>query len=177
MAFESDTDEEDEGYFSEVIADFDETGKEPRFFNIPLSSMTSVDLQAMKVDELVKTYRDARDQLGTDRKAYKQREAKVKIQLGVISMMLKDKGDMLGVDTFSTPSGTAYRNRKERFQINSWDDLTGYVEKTGNFQIFQKRVSPNAVKEIRAEEGLPPGLEAFEEEEFSVRSPTARKSR
>lgn len=164
-------DEEDEDWGA--VEDFDDTGKGPRFFKMERPS--PADLTAMKVDDLVKEYRDIRDQLGTDRKGYKAREALMKEQLTIISMILRDKADAIGVNSFATSHGTAFRNLKEKFRVADWQALCDYVARTGNFQVLQKRTSPNAVKEIRETDGeIPPGIDYIPEVEFSVRSPTAR---
>jgi len=180
MADWQDTNEETEeeaGYFSEVLAEFDDNGKGPKFFKLDTLELSPESMSEMKVDELIKIYVDARNQLGTDRKAYKQREAKIKLHMSVISMHLRNKGDMAGVDSFKTTAGTAYRKITEKFTIGDWDATSEYVLRTGNIHMLQKRVSPNAVKEIRSVDGaLPPGIDVLEEVEFAVRSPTARKS-
>lgn len=171
--------EDDPDYFAEVTED-ELTGKEPKFVKIPSMALVPVELDGMRVDALIQTYIDARNQLATDRKAYKAREAKVKLHLSMISMMLMDKADKAGgVDTLATDKGTAYRKVKETFSVSNWDDLVAYVKISGNFSVLQKRVSPNAVKEVREQEGeLPGGIEPRVEVEFAVRSPTAsRKSR
>lgn len=170
--------DEDDEYFSELDADdIEYTGKEPRFLKIETLDTAPNDLTTMGVDQLIQMYRDERDQLATDRKGYKAREARVKLHLSIISMVLRDRADAVGgVDTFATPAGTAFRNKKEFFKVSDWTDFSSYVLKTGNVHLLQKRVSPNAVKELRETEGsLPPGIENRVEVEFSVRSPTARK--
>jgi len=166
--------DEDLEYFSEVLADFEPTGREPKFFKVSELDLTPAQLNEMKVDELIKTYIDLRNQMGTDRKCYKQREARMKLQMSVVSMHLRNKGDLAGVDSFKTPQGTAYRKTSEKFKIQDWAATSQYVLQTGYIHILQKRVSPNAVKEVRDLEGLPPGIEVTTEVEFAVRSPTAR---
>lgn len=170
----NDDDDEDVDYFSET--DVDLTGNEPKFIKLGSMNLTPDVIAAMKVDDLILLYIIARNQLATDRKGYKEREAKIKTHLSIISMTLRDKGDVIGVDSFKTDKGTAYRNKKERFQINDWDSFCLWLYDTKNFQTIQKRVSPNAIKDVRTEEGtLPPGLSCIEEIEFAVRSPTVRK--
>jgi len=176
----NDVDADDDEYFAEVLDDVELTGSEPRFVKIDSMSLESVEIDGKRVDELISMYIAARNQLATDRKGYKAREAKVKLHLQVISMILMDKADKAGgVDTLATDKGTAYRKIKETFNVSVWDDLCAYVKLTGNFSVLQKRVSPNAVKDVREQEGeLPGGIESRVETEFAVRSPTAsRKSR
>lgn len=175
-----DTEDDDEEYFAEVLDDSELTGKEPKFVKIESMAKSPVEINDLRVDALIATYIAARNQLATDRKGYKAREASVKLHLHAISMALMDKADKAGgVDTLATDKGTAYRKIKETFRVSDWNDLCEYVKLTGNFSVLQKRVSPNAVKEVREQEGeLPGGIEPHVEVEFAVRSPTAsRKSK
>lgn len=168
----------DDDYFSELIDGADETGLEPKFVrHAPLDNDPEA-MSKLKVDELITLYIQARNQLATDRKGYKAREARMKTHMSIISMLLRDKGDMAGVDSFRTAAGTAYRNVKEKFTIPNWTAFCDYLKRTGNYQALQKRTSPNAIKEIRTAEGaLPDGIESLVEVEFAVRSPTARASK
>ena len=83
-----DTDDDDEDYFTEVVDDSELTGKEPRFVKIDSMSLANVELEGQRVDELIATYIAARNQLATDRKGYKAREAKVKLHLQIISLAI-----------------------------------------------------------------------------------------
>lgn len=178
MAEWQDPDEEDDEYFAEIQNDVELTGLEPKFVRIPSMDTAPSVLATMKVDELILLYRQARDQLATDRKGFEARKTRVKTHLMIISMLLRDRGDALGVDNFATANGTAYRNRKEKFPITGWPEFSQWILTTGNIHLLQKRVSPNAVKEVREAEGaLPPGLDCLVEIEFAVRSPTVRKSK
>lgn len=177
MAYDPDEEDFDDEYFSEVLDGAELTGKEPKFLAMAELNMHHAAVAELKVDELIKMYRSMRDQLATDRKGYKQREAKVKMQMSIVSMCLRDAGDRLGVDTFSTADGTAFRNVKEKFTIRDWEVFTAWLDKTKYWQAIQKRVSPLAIKDIREKEGLPPGVDVLKEIEFSVRSPTAGRKR
>lgn len=206
----ADMDDEDEfvpeelEYFYEILEDADPTPYDPKFVIAPGLSLSSEQLQEMPVIDLIKEYRALRDQLATERKAYKQREGKMKTQMGVISMVLRQKGDELGVDNFKTEQGTAYRNRTEKIRVQDWDSFLPWMIETENWHLVQKRVSPNSVKEIRdaerarlerevdhrlegealanamaeaAVKALPPGLLSVPEEIFAVRSPSASKKK
>ena len=100
-----DTDDDDEDYFTEVVDDSELTGKEPRFVKIDSMSLANVELEGQRVDELIATYIAARNQLATDRKGYKAREAKVKLHLQIISLMLMNKADQgqAGIDPLGSP--------------------------------------------------------------------------
>lgn len=168
-------DDEDDEYFSEADLDAELTGLEPKFVKIDDTDLTPTQLNEMTVDKLVPLYIACRNQLATDTHGYKLRKARVKNFMGLISMVLRDKADVVGTDTFKGTYGTAFRQTKEKFSISDWDQFSAWLLRTGNTHILQKRVAPNAVKEVREVEGLPPGINVFSEVEFAVRSPTAKR--
>lgn len=175
--------DDDDSDFTSTLDDAELTGKDPRFFKHESLNLSPAEVSAKRVDELIEMYIETRNQLATDRKGYKDREAKMKGHMAIISMILRDRGDMAGVDSFSSPKGTAYRNKKTTYRVGDWTALSEWVLHTGNIHVLQKRVSPNAVKEVQDTESGPdtpfviPGVEPFSTEEFAVRSPTARKSK
>lgn len=173
---EFDGEDDDEDYFAEIDPDAELTNFEPKFVKIDGTDLTPDELSKLTVDKLVPLYIACRNQLATDTKGYKARKERVKTFMGMISMTLRDKADAVGTDSFKGAYGTAYRNTKEKFSIPDWPAFTEWLAKTNNFQVLQKRVSPNAAKEIRTVDGaLPPGVAAFTEVEFAVRSPTAKR--
>jgi len=122
------------------------------------------------INEAVRVYVQLRDQLGVERKAWETHEGEVKSYQEKISMFLRDKGDELGVDSFATQFGTAYRNTKTSYRIENWDEFKSWILKTGNLQCVEKRPAKLAVKEIYETDGvLPNGLNEFVEVEFNVR--------
>jgi hypothetical protein len=169
-------DDEEEGYFEEIDPDAELTGFEAKFKQIEGMDTTPAQLMEMRVDDLVPLYIRCRNQLATDTKSYKARKERVKGFMGMISMALRDKADKVGTDTFKGSYGTAFRQTKEKFTINDWDSFSKWLLATGNLQVIQKRVSPNAVKEIRTLDGeMPPGVGVFKEVEFAVRAPSGSK--
>lgn len=193
MSYDPEEDDDDPtyqpGYMAEVQED-DYTGLEPKFVAVPEAELG--DLDQSTVAELIEKSIAIRNQLATDRKGWKAREARLKVAREVISMNLRDRADNLGLDSFAGTSGTAYRNKKEKFTIVNWELLVPWLLQTKNLHILQKRVSPNAVKEIREEIrtlaeragaemddalALPPGIGSMVEVEFAVRSPTARQKK
>ena len=128
------------------------------------------------MDEMVKVYRDVRDNLSVERKIYKQVEANSKDLMARLSIGLRDKADELGVDTFNTQYGTAYRNLKKSYRVGNWDLILDFIKRTGNYQMLEKRIGKIATGEIhQALQEVPPGVEFSTEVEFTVRKPSAKK--
>lgn len=129
------------------------------------------------INDAVGTYVELRDRLAVDRHAWEEHELRIKDHVERISMWLRDKGDELGTDSFSTPSGTAYRAVKESYRIESWPTYSAWILKTGNIHCLERRPAKLACKEIFEELGeLPEGLTRHEEVEFLVRRPTKKKA-
>lgn len=122
------------------------------------------------IDTLVQDYVRLRDELSEKRKIFDAYETDIKDQLEIISMSIKEKADELGVDSFKTAYGTAFRNTKESYRISDWNAYAEWMLSTGNIHCVEKRPAKLSVKEIHDETGeLPPGLDHIVEIEFSVR--------
>ena len=131
------------------------------------------------IDEAIEAYVNTRDELRAKQQAFKLEEDAMKLRMEQISMWLRDKADELGVDSFKTQFGTAYRSVKTSYRVASggWDAFIGWVKETGNFQCLEKRVAKLATKEIHDDTGtIPPGLDYVAEVEFDVRRPTKAKA-
>lgn len=130
------------------------------------------DISFVSIDDAINVYVATRDALAEERKSYNTYEAKAKNYMDRIEMFIKDKADEIGVDSFKTKSGTAYRTVKTSYRVGQWDTYLAWMKETGNFQCLEKRAAKNAVKEIHDETGeIPPGLEYVAEVAFDVRRP------
>jgi len=127
----------------------------------------------MDIDEAVSEVVRIRDDLDSHRKEFKAYEADAKSRIDELSMWLRDKADDLGVDSFKTRSGTAYRAVKTSYRSGNWDEFLEWVKRTDNFQCLEKRVAKNATKEIHEDTGeVPPGVDYLAEVEIQVRRPS-----
>ena len=130
------------------------------------------------IDEAIGEYVALRDLLKEKQKEFNLVEQDMKFRMDQISMWIRDKADDLGVDSFKTQYGTAYRNVKVTYRLASggWESFIDWVKSTNNFQCLEKRVAKLATKEIHDETGeLPPGLDFITEVEFDVRRSTKSK--
>jgi len=132
--------------------------------------------QFKTIEEAIEKYVELRDFLSVETKKYNDLEAGIKGELEMISMWLRDRGDLLGVDSFKTGAGTAFRSVKTSYRVGTWDEFIEWIKSTGNFQCLEHRAAKLAVKEIHDVTGIiPPGLNYSAEVEFSVRRPTKSK--
>ena len=128
------------------------------------------------IDDAVKDYVAKRDRLKAWMKKQSEEEDRRKAELAKIEAWLLDRSNTLGVDSFKTTSGTAYKQLAEHFRISNWESFTEYIMRTGNFQLLEKRVAKLATKEVRDKTGeLPDGIDVFSEYTIHVLRPTKKK--
>jgi len=128
------------------------------------------------MDEAVRVYIEHRNALKSFMAHAKLVEDSTKADLAKVSMWMRQKGDELGIDSFKTQYGTAFRNVKVSYRMGDWNQFIEWVKATDNFQCLEKRVAKLSTKEIHDETGeIPPGIDYSAEVEFDVRSPIKRK--
>ncbi len=138
-----------------------------------LSSAMQDDLGFTTVAAAIETYVATRDDLAEKRKAFNEYEANAKHYMNRIQVFIQMKANELGVDSFKTAAGTAYRSVKTQYRTEDWEAFLNWLKETGNFQCIERRPAKLAVKEIHDESGvLPPGLSHHVEVEFDVRRPS-----
>ena len=127
------------------------------------------------IGDAVKTFVKMRNELRDWMAKQKEEEARRKQELEEVEVWLLQKAGELGVDSFKTPYGTAYKNLREHYRIKDWGSFVEYVKETGNFQLFEKRVAKLAAKEIHRTEGeIPDGLDYSSEYVMGVLSPSKK---
>lgn len=128
------------------------------------------------IGDAIKAYVAARDRLRAWTKKRDEEEAARKHILEEIETWILARSNELGVDSFKTPFGTAYKQLKEHYRIGDWSSFVEYVKRTGNFQLFEKRVAKLAAKEIHQTDGkIPDGLDYSSEYGVNVLRPKAKK--
>jgi hypothetical protein len=143
--------------------------------NILGSTPEENELKGKSIDELVKMGVEIRDELREEGRKFKKFEASAKEMLEKIGMALKAKGDELGVDSFKTSEGTAYRNLKESYRVGVWDKVLPFIIENKYWHMLEKRIGKLATKEIHKSTGtIPPGVEYVVEEVFVIRRPNER---
>lgn len=54
--------------------------------------------------------------------------------------------------------------------VTDWEALEKYVKKTGNFQLFQRRISDPAYRELMETKGAVPGISPFTKHKLNLRT-------
>ena len=128
-------------------------------------------LRNSRVDDIMREYLGTRDHLDEKRHEYQGIERDLKARLTMMSLVMREKADAIGVDSFPIRGlGTAYRATKTSIRVADWESYWKWLQETGNSQCVEKRAAKLAVLEVtRATGKLPPGLDRIDEVEFLVR--------
>lgn len=129
------------------------------------------------IDEIIGLYVEKRDFLDAKRKEFTALERTIKEELFGLDMWLLDRAGQLGVESFRTNSGTAYKDIKDYARVapgpEAWESLTTYARKTGDFGCFTRHLTKTHVKQL-LEEGVnlaEIGIEYVEEYTMKVMRP------
>lgn len=130
------------------------------------------------IADLIKEYRDIRDDLDARRKDYMafEKESKEKM-LGLETQMLAIANDT-GVDSFKTPHGTAYKTIKTYARLSAGSEAKEariqYAIDNNDFGLFTSHVNKTHAKEL-LDDGVnlaEAGIDWIEEYTIGFRKPT-----
>ena len=122
------------------------------------------------MDELVSKYISLRDAKAKIVAKQKEEVAKIDGVLDQIEAALLQSFQELGTESIRTKEGTAYKQVRTSATVADWDVLLAYIRKHELWQMLERRVSKDAVREFREANGeIPPGVNTREEIVINVR--------
>lgn len=128
-----------------------------------------------KIDDLVEAYVGIRDSLSEARRNFKAFEAKCDADMEEIEVQLLEISRELGVQSFKTAHGTAFKTNKDFARVagpEGWEKLCRFMVEHNDFGLVEKRVAKLHFKEVMEEFGVAPpdiGVEYVVEEVIQVR--------
>ena len=131
------------------------------------------DVQALNqhnVEEMVGKYIHIRNILSTTRKSFETFETTSKNIQNSLNEVLIQLSNDIGVDSFKTKSGTAFRKIKVAYRVEDWDAYIEWMKENDAYHCVEKRPAKMAVEEIHNESGdVPAGLRFEQTIEFQFR--------
>lgn len=113
----------------------------------------------MKIDKVVTAYIQLRDKKAAMKKEFDLATADINAQLETLENFIMEKTNELGVDSFKTAEGTAYRYETVSATVGDWDKTLAFIQETGAWNMLEKRVSKKFVEEYKEANGeIPPGV-------------------
>lgn len=122
------------------------------------------------IGNLVQKYIVLRDKKDSIRNSVKEKLEKIEQVLTVVEAALLAEFQAQGVNSMSTPNGTAYQTTRTSCKVGDWDAVLDFIKTNDAYEFLDKRVNKTAVAEYReANNDLPPGVSWVEDLTIQVR--------
>lgn len=113
----------------------------------------------IKIDKVVTAYIQLRDKKAEMKKEFDLATAGINEQLEALENFIMEKTNELGVDSFKTEAGTAYRYETVSATVGDWDKTLEFIKSTDSWDMLEHRVSKKAVEGYKEAYGeIPPGI-------------------
>jgi len=90
--------------------------------------------------------------------------------LSKLEAWIKETADAQGVTSFKTNAGTAFFTTSDFASVGDWDAMMAFIKENEAYDLFEKRVSKNAVRGyIEKNGGVPPGVNYGQRLDINVR--------
>lgn len=112
---------------------------------------------------------ERREALRDEKRDIAEREKALNGMIAEIDAQLFSVLDEQGVDRISTNGVTLSVSETVVPQVTDWNEVYAYVEQTGAFHLFERRMSSVAFRELVDRIGHVPGVESFTKRAISMR--------
>ena len=127
------------------------------------------------VDKLIKAYLLLRNKKEAIEAKVKEEVSGIKEQMAQLENFMQLKADELGVTQFKTENGTAFLSTVDQALVSDWDKVLEFVAKNEAYELLEKRVSKNAVRDyMKQYKEVPPGVSYRTLIKVSVRKPSTK---
>lgn len=125
----------------------------------------------MKQNDLpLGTLIDSLNDVREERRQIAARDKELTAQYSSLEELVKTRLAAEGVDKAAGKKASVSITRNTVATIKDWDALCKWVKRTGHFQLFQRRISDPAFRELLdLKKAVIPGLEAFDKETLNLR--------
>lgn len=123
----------------------------------------------MKTDSLGSLI-DTLDSIREEKRALAEKEKEINARYADIEAMILERLDKEGMKKATGGRASVSCSDTVVANLTDWEALTKFIKRTGNFQLFQRRVSDPAFRELLEAKGSVPGLEAFTKTKLNLRS-------
>jgi len=127
------------------------------------------------VGEVIKTYMALRDKKAELEAEVKEQVAEIKEKMIKLESYLKTKMDENGLTSFKSDFGTAFLTTTDYANVADWDEVVQFIKDNEAYDLFEKRVSKNAVRGyIDQNNAVPPGINYGTKLSVNIRRPSAK---
>ena len=127
------------------------------------------------VGEVIKTYMALRDKKAELESEVKEQVAEIKEKMIKLESYLKTKMDENGLTSFKSDFGTAFLTTTDYANVADWDEVVQFIKDNEAYDLFEKRVSKNAVRGyIDQNNAVPPGINYGTKLSVNIRRPSVK---
>ena len=114
---------------------------------------------ATKINDVVSAYRKLRDLRAKNKKEFELADQVHADKMQLLEAYMLEQTALLGVDSFKTEDGTAYKYHATSVTTSDWDTTFNFIRTNELWNMIEHRVSKKAVEEYKeVNEVYPPGL-------------------
>lgn len=111
-------------------------------------------------------------ELRETKRGFEAEITKVEAEYKEIEERLMKKLEAEGTDKGAGKLGSVSVSSSTVADVQDWDALNAWIKKTGNFQLYQRRISDPAFRELMETKGAVPGIDPFTKKRLNVRVTT-----
>lgn len=115
---------------------------------------------------------DALVKLRERKRALESQVAEIEVEFAAIEEALMGRLAEEGLDKGTGKLGTVSISETLVGNVVDWDQVHAFIKKTGNFQLFQRRLSDPAFRELLEMGKKVPGIEQFTKKRLNLRANT-----
>jgi hypothetical protein len=98
---------------------------------------------------------------------------KIEEKLDAQEKLVLERMELEGTNAVKGKKASASISTNVVANVVDWDKVYAFVKKTGNFQLFQRRISDPAFRELMELKGAVPGVEPFTKKKINLRVSSA----
>lgn len=125
----------------------------------------------MNINEMVAEYISMRNSITEQKKAFDDFKKSVEEHMKKLELEILEVSRELGVDSFKTDAGTAYRTTKTYAKVFDAEARIKFAKKTGDYGLFTSHVNKKHAMEL-LEDGMDPsdfGVDIDTEQVIQIR--------
>jgi len=113
---------------------------------------------------------DRLEAIREEKRLLAEKEKEVNARFKDLEAMVLERLDKEGMEKATGRKASVSRSHTVVGTLQDWEALTKFIKRTGNFQLFQRRISDPAFRELLESKGSVPGVEAFTKVTLNLRS-------
>ena len=127
------------------------------------------------MEDVIKAYLTLHNEKDAIEGEIKDKVKAIKEKMAKLEAYIKKQADEQGVTSFKTGHGTAFVTTTDFAQVADWDAILGFIKKNEAWDMLEKRVSKNAVRQyLDKNKKVPNGVNYGTRIDVQVRKPSKK---